>query len=261
MKKLDKEARVIAFANQKGGVGKTTTVINLGAALALDGYKVLLVDMDPQGHVAKGLRTRVKMNNKTMREFMIKPGLYEEVVVHYSENLSILPSNRGLADVEDLLKKHQTGTREIVLKTRLNKLRIIYDFILIDCPPNLGYLTINALVASTDIIVPTVAEYLSYEGCLEVRNTVQHLVKKFNPDTDVRAVIGTMVGKNININKTILQLIDIKLKEILLNTSIRKDVKVCESQLFGQSVIEYKPYSNSSMDFNNLKNEVLQICS
>jgi len=104
MKKLDKEARVIAFANQKGGVGKTTTVINLGAALALDGYKVLLVDMDPQGHVAKGLRTRVKMNNKTMREFMIKPGLYEEVVVHYSENLSILPSNRGLADVEDLLK-------------------------------------------------------------------------------------------------------------------------------------------------------------
>jgi cellulose biosynthesis protein BcsQ len=86
-------------------------------------------------------------------------------------------------------------------------------------------------------------------------------VKKFNPDTDVRAVIGTMVGKNININKAILQLIDIKLKEILLNTSIRKDVKVCESQLFGQSVIEYKPYSNSSMDFNNLKNEVLQICS
>jgi chromosome partitioning protein len=259
MVKNGKLARVIAVANQKGGVGKTTTVVNVGSAIARDGLKTLIVDMDPQGHVYLTLRKSISMNKATMYDFLMDPGRYEDVVVRYSENLDVLPSDETLREVENALDL-PPDTSPIVLKNRLAVIRPLYDFILIDCPPNLGFLTVNALVASTDIIVPTLASLTSYDGCLDLMNNVSDIVKQFNPETDIRAIVGNMVSGNTIVARAVLQLFNSKLHNLMLDEYIRKDTKIDEAQLVGKSVVDYKPYSGSSMDYGKLKDKLLEIC-
>lgn len=249
-------ARIIAVANQKGGVGKTTTTVNLGACLAYSGKKVLLVDIDAQGNATSGLGVRKVDVEKDIYDILVNETPIEEVVLPSSrENLWVVPATIQLAGAEIELTNQMA--RETRLKQALAKITDDYDFILIDCPPSLGHLTINAFTASDTILIPVQCEYYALEGLSQLLNTVRLVQKHFNPDLKIEGVLLTMLDARTNLGYEVVDEVKKYFREKVYKTIIPRNIRLSEAPSHGLSIIDYDPRSRGAEVYLELAKEVL----
>lgn len=249
--------KIIAFSNQKGGVGKTTTCINMSAFLAKKGYKVLIVDLDPQGNASTGLGIEKKdilistygvLVDEAEPSKAIKPSVVE--------NLDVLPSNIDLAGAE--VEMVYVSEREFCLKKALTKVRDNYDFIMIDCPPALGLLTINALTAADSVIIPIQSEFFALEGLSQLMNTFKLIIRKLNPTLEIEGVIVTMFdARSITakeINKQVLNFFGKKIFTI----AIPRNVRLSEAPSYGLPIVMYDKSCSGAKAYEYITNEFLK---
>lgn len=249
-------ARIIAVANQKGGVGKTTTTVNLGASLAYSGKKILLVDIDAQGNATSGLGVRKADVEKDIYDILVNDTPIEEVVLPSSrENLWVVPATIQLAGAEIELTNQMA--REIRLKQALEKVSDDYDYILIDCPPSLGHLTINAFTASNTILIPVQCEYYALEGLSQLLNTVRLVQKHFNPDLKIEGVLLTMLDARTNLGYEVVDEVKKYFREKVYKSIIPRNIRLSEAPSHGLSIIDYDPRSRGAEVYLELAKEVL----
>ncbi|MDQ3932866.1 MAG: ParA family protein [Actinomycetota bacterium] len=252
-----KPARVIALANQKGGVGKTTSVINLGAALAELNHRVLLVDMDPQGSLGVGLGAEPHSLERTIYNLLMEDGsAADEVLVETGQaGVHLLPSNIDLAAAELMLV--QEVAREQSLKRVLARLRYRYDFVLVDCPPSLGLLTINALTAAEGVIVPLECEYFALRGMTLLMRTLERVRERLNPQLELEGILPTMVDTRTLHAREVLERVRDAFGDVVFKTMIRKTIRFAEAPVVGKSILSYVPSSPGAESYRDLAREVL----
>ena len=249
--------RIIAIANQKGGVGKTTTAINLSACLAEAGQKVLVIDIDPQGNTTSGFGLSKTEIEKTvyeviLRECDIKEAIVEDVI----ENLDILPSNVNLAGAEiDLI---DVENREYTLKESISEIREKYEYIILDCPPSLSMLTVNAMTAADTVLVPIQCEYYALEGLTQLIHTINLVKKKLNPELELEGVVFTMFDSRTNLSVQVVENVKENLKQHIYNTVIPRNVRLAEAPSYGMPIIEYDPRSAGAEHYMMLADEVIE---
>lgn len=249
--------RIIAVANQKGGVGKTTTTINLGASLAFEGKKVLLVDSDAQGNATSGLGIRKGEVTEDIYDVLINEVPVEEVILESSrENMDVVPASIQLAGAEVELSNLER--RETRLKSALEAVRDRYDYILIDCPPSLGHLTINAFTASDSVLIPVQCEYYALEGLSQLLNTVRLVQKHFNNQLKIEGVLLTMLDRRTNLGYEVVDEVKKYFHEKVYETIIPRNIRLSEAPSYGQSIIDYDLQSIGSKTYQELAKEVLQ---
>ena len=249
-------ARIISVANQKGGVGKTTTTVNLGACLAYYGKKILLVDIDAQGNATSVLGVRKADVEKDIYDILVNETPVDEVVLETSrENLWIVPATIQLAGAEIELTTQMA--RESRLKQALAKVSDDYDYILIDCPPSLGHLTINAFTASDSILIPVQCEYYALEGLSQLLNTVRLVQKHFNPDLKIEGVLLTMLDARTNLGYEVVDEVKKYFRERVYKTIIPRNIRLSEAPSHGLSIIDYDARSRGSEVYLELAKEVL----
>ena len=249
--------RIISVANQKGGVGKTTTTVNLGASLAYVGKKILLIDMDAQGNATSGLGVRKADVERDIYDVLINEVSMKEVVLSTSrENLSLVLATIQLAGAE--VELTTLMARESRLKSALKEVRDDYDYILIDCPPSLGHLTINAFTASDSILIPVQCEYYALEGLSQLLNTVSLVQKHFNPDLRIEGVLLTMLDARTNLGYEVVGEVKKYFHEKVYETIIPRNVRLSEAPSYGLSIIDYDIKSRGAEVYQALAKEVLQ---
>jgi chromosome partitioning protein len=248
---------IISFANQKGGVGKTTTTISIGSGLAAKGKKVLLVDLDPQSNLTSGIGIDKMREYKSTYDVLIQDHEISNVFLSTDiPNLFIVPSRIDLAASEiELVSKI---SREKILKEKLEKVKDDFDYILIDCPPSLGLLTINSLVASDGVVIPVQCEYFALEGISQLINTVNLVKKSLNPDLDVSGVVMTMFDARTKLSVEVVNEVQKYFKEKLFNTIIPRNVRISESPSFGKPIDKYDPSSIGAKSYTKLAEEFLE---
>ncbi len=249
-------AQIIAVANQKGGVGKTTTTVNLGASLAYAGKKVLLIDMDAQGNATSGLGVRKGEVDKDIYDVLINEEPLEDVILSSSrENLSMVPATIQLAGAE--VELTSLMARETRLKRAVETVEDQYDYILIDCPPSLGHLTINAFTASDSVLIPVQCEYYALEGLSQLLNTVRLVQKHFNKDLKVEGVLLTMLDARTNLGFEVVNEVKKYFREKVYQTIIPRNIRLSEAPSYGLSIIDYDLKSKGAEVYQELAKEVL----
>lgn len=247
--------RILAIANQKGGVGKTTTAINLSAALAEKGKKVLLIDIDPQGNATSGLgapksregNTYDLLVNDKSAESCIRKDVYP--------GLDLIPSTVDLAGAE--IEMLELERHEFILKKKLRRISSNYDYILIDCPPSLNLLTVNALTTANSVLVPIQCEFYAMEGLTQLLYTVQLVQKKLNPGLLMEGVVFTMYDVRTNLSQQVVESVRQYLKEKVYDTIIPRNVRLAEAPSHGMPIVEYDPRSSGAEAYRMLADEVI----
>jgi chromosome partitioning protein len=248
--------RVIAVTNQKGGVGKTTTAVNLGACVAIADQKVLLVDIDPQGNATSGVGYDKNGLGRSIYDVLMDSAEVAEVVVPTNvRGLFIVPSNIELTGAEIELVTEMG--REIRLKRALSNIRDDYDFIFVDSPPSLGLLTINALTAADSVLIPIQCEYYALEGISQLMRTIEKVRRNLNPDLQVEGILLTMYDSRTNLSQQIVEEIRRFFGEKVYSVIVPRNVRLSEAPSFGKSIIEYDIISSGAEAYLKLAEEVI----
>ena len=248
--------RVISIANQKGGVGKTTTSINISTILAKKGKKVLLIDADPQGNATSGIGIE-KKTDKSIYDVIIEETKIEEVVLETQiKNLKICPSNINLAGAEVELVSMMS--REYRLKERIEEEKENYDYIIIDCPPSLGLITLNAFTASDSVLIPVQCEYYALEGLEQLMNTVNLVKKHLNKELELEGAVLTMYDARTNLSNQVVKEVKNYFEEKVYKTVIPRNVRLSEAPSFGMPISIYDPKSKGAKCYEKLVKEILK---
>lgn len=251
-----KMGRIIAIANQKGGVGKTTTAINLSASLASLGKKVLAIDMDPQGNMSSGLGIDKNEVEKTVYDLIIENiGIEECICEEVIENLDVLPSNIDLSAAE--IELIGVDNKEYILRDEVNKVKGKYDFIIIDCPPALSMLTINAMTTSDSVLVPIQCEYYALEGLSQLIHTIELVQERLNPELEIEGVVFTMYDARTNLSLQVVENVKDNLNQNIYKTIIPRNVRLAEAPSYGMPINLYDPKSKGTESYLLLAEEVI----
>lgn len=249
--------KIIAVANQKGGVGKTTSVVNISAILGVKGKKVLLIDMDPQGNSSSGVGINKREIAASSYELMVGEKKAEEIILKSPyQNLHILPSSIQLAGAE--VELVDINDRIHVLKNAIGHLKDIYDYILIDCPPSLGLITLNALTACDTLLIPIQCEYFALEGLTQLMSTVRQVKKMYNPTIELEGVLLTMYDGRLNLTGQVMNEVKKFYGDKVYKTPIPRNVRLSEAPSFGQPVYYYDKASSGTKAYLQLTEELLK---
>lgn len=248
--------RTIAIANQKGGVGKTTTAINLSACLAEEGQKVLVIDIDPQGNTSSGFGIDKNKAKKTIYDVILSEvGIIEAIRKNVIDNLDLIPSNVNLAGAEiDLI---DVENREYCLKKAIDKIKKNYNYIILDCPPSLSMLTVNAMTASDTVLVPIQCEYYALEGLTQLIQTINLVKKRLNPSLELEGVVFTMFDSRTNLSLQVVENVKDNLKQNIYKTIIPRNIRLAEAPSHGKPINLYDSKSSGAESYRLLAQEVM----
>ena len=240
--------KIIAFANQKGGVGKTTSAVNVAASLGVIGYKVLLVDLDPQGNATSGVGVSKKNLKLTIQDVLLEKAGVEDVVIQTKfNNLSLLPANITLANAEFQL--FDADNSQMELKNALLKVKDSYDYVIIDCPPSLGMLTVNALSACDGVVVPMQCEFYALEGLSQLMITIKRINKMYNDKLAVCGILITMYNPRLLLSVQVMTELKKYYGDKLFKTTISRNVRLCEAPSFGKPVYYHDKRAKSTLEY------------
>ncbi len=248
--------RVIAIANQKGGVGKTTTAINLSSCLAEKGKKVLSIDLDPQGNMTSGLGMEKGSVEKTIYDLMIGEAEVEEVIVKgLIDNLDLMPTSIDLSAAE--IELIDIEEKEYILKKTVDKIKEQYDFIIIDCPPSLNMLTINAMTTADSVLVPIQCEYYALEGLSQLIHTTELVKSRLNSNLEIEGVVFTMYDARTNLSLQVVENVKDNLQQNIYKTIIPRNIRLAEAPSYGMPINLYDPKSTGAESYRKLADEVI----
>lgn len=249
--------KIIAIANQKGGVGKTTTAINLSACLAEKGKRVLSVDMDPQGNMTSGLGMEKDSVDKTIYDLIIGEANIEEVIIKgLIDNLELIPTSIDLSAAE--IELIDLENKEYILKNAIHKVKDEYDFIIIDCPPSLSMLTINAMTTASSVLVPIQCEYYALEGLSQLIHTVELVKNRLNSELEIEGVVFTMYDARTNLSLQVVENVKDNLEQNIYKTIIPRNIRLAEAPSFGMPINLYDSKSAGAESYRKLADEVIK---
>ena len=248
--------KIIAFANQKGGVGKTTSAINIAAALGIAEKRTLLIDCDPQGNASSGVGVRKNQIKTTVYDVLIGRCRAADALIRTEyQNLSVLPSGMDLAAAE--LELADVENRQNRLKDPLSEIAGDFDYILIDCPPSLGMLTINALTAADGVIIPMQCEYFSLEGLSQIMMTIKQVKKLYNPSLSLTGILVTMYNGRLNLSLQVLDELKKHYADKLFSVAVTRNVRLSEAPSYGAPIQYYDKYAKGSSDYDKIAEELM----
>lgn len=246
--------KILAIVNQKGGTGKTTTTVNIGSAFAAKGHRVLLIDLDPQGNLTYSLGIN-EFDNGIVDVLMDNASIFDSLIER--ESMHVLPASTHLAKLE--LSQIDMSNTAYILSNVLNEVDEYYDYILIDCPPSLSWLTINALSAAHKVIIPMQLDVFSIQGLRQIMATVEELRDEYNKDLEIAGVLAVMVDSRKKLTNEVMEHVRGNFNIRMFRNLVRTNVKAAEAPSFGESVISYAPKSNSANDYIEVADEILEI--